>query len=144
MIIIPLFAALFWFVSAPAIRFAGATFWLIALGLLLPVMEGRPRLFWVILLLVSLPTLRLFVLEPMIPPGDAEYGLHTLTQAELNPYTTDSGLDVWTPAGTNQCWDAPLPCTPYPHPNLRLRVPGALGQGFILNIGPDDPPQVID
>jgi hypothetical protein len=34
---------------------------------------------------------------------------------------TLSGLPVYVPAQGNQCWDAPLPCTPYFDESLRLR-----------------------
>jgi hypothetical protein len=52
-------------------------------------------------------------------------------------FTTSSGLELNTPTRTdargglpNGCWNAPVPCTPNPAPNLQLRVPGRLQQGF--------------
>lgn len=55
-------------------------------------------------------------------------------------FETHSGLALNTPTRAtlpggmpNACWDAPLPCTPNPAPNLELRVPGDLGQGFRVN-----------
>ncbi|MGH7657841.1 MAG: hypothetical protein ACREL6_06365, partial [Gemmatimonadales bacterium] len=44
-----------------------------------------------------------------------------------------SGLILNTPARGMLCWDAPLPCTPHPAPNLRLRRPGDLGGGFVTD-----------
>ena len=43
---------------------------------------------------------------------------------------TLSGVAVYVPAQGNQCWDAPLPCTPYFDPSLRLRDPSSLRWGF--------------
>jgi hypothetical protein len=56
----------------------------------------------------------------------------------VKPFVTTSGLVLNVPARPavrpgvlpNACWDAPLPCTPNPAPNLRLRVPGQLRSGF--------------
>jgi hypothetical protein len=57
----------------------------------------------------------------------------------VTTFKTDSGLIVNTPSKLdpksmrlwpNACWDAPLPCTPNPAPNLQLREPGNLANGF--------------
>jgi hypothetical protein len=44
-----------------------------------------------------------------------------------------TGFVVNVPRGTDSCWDAPLPCTPFPNPALRLRRPGDLRRGFMLD-----------
>jgi len=49
-------------------------------------------------------------------------------QAELSSYQTRSGLRL--NVAKERCWDAPLPCTPNPAPNLRLRDPANLAKGF--------------
>jgi hypothetical protein len=46
------------------------------------------------------------------------------------PHQTTSGLTVYVPVETNQCWDAPLPCSPYFLDTLHLRQPGELERGF--------------
>lgn len=46
-------------------------------------------------------------------------------------FTTASGLVLNIPA--YRCWDLPLPCTHNPAPNLRLRVPGRLNGGFVVD-----------
>jgi hypothetical protein len=51
----------------------------------------------------------------------------------LTPYRTRSGLLIQ--AVPDRCWDAPLPCTPNPAPNLRLREPGNLARGFAVDGG---------
>ena len=46
-------------------------------------------------------------------------------EPQLEVFETSSGLSLNVPRGRfARCWDAPLPCTPNPAPNLRLRVPG--------------------
>lgn len=52
-------------------------------------------------------------------------------QASLQTYRTRSGL-VLNIVSAN-CWDAPLPCTPNPAPNLRLRDPSDLHRGFVVD-----------
>jgi hypothetical protein len=60
----------------------------------------------------------------------AEGGLTPLPQANVKLRKTLSGLTVYVPAEGNQCWDAPLPCTPYFDRTLRLRDGKSLRCGF--------------
>jgi hypothetical protein len=43
-----------------------------------------------------------------------------------------SGLVVNDPGATMQCWDAPVPCSPFKEERLRLRRDGALASGFTV------------
>ena len=59
-------------------------------------------------------------------------------QAVITPFTTRSGLVLNVPKNPQVpqgCWDAPIPCTPNPALNLRLRQPGQVGKGFKLDGG---------
>jgi len=49
-------------------------------------------------------------------------------RANLKTYQTRSGLIL--NVARDQCWDAELPCTPNPAPNLRLRDPSNIARGF--------------
>ena len=51
-------------------------------------------------------------------------------EARVTPHQTISGLMVNVPVETNQCWNAPLPCSPYFDESLHLRKPGKLERGF--------------
>jgi hypothetical protein len=52
----------------------------------------------------------------------------------LTTYTTRSGLALNVPSGElARSWSAPLPCTPNPASNLRLRRSGRLGSGFVVD-----------
>jgi hypothetical protein len=57
-------------------------------------------------------------------------------QVELQTFVTRWGLKVYFPPDSGQAWDAPLPCTPYPHGDLRLRKDKDLGGGFRLENKP--------
>ena len=48
----------------------------------------------------------------------------------VETFTTDSGLVLNVPTG--KCWDTPIPCTANPAPNLRLRTPNSLSDGFAV------------
>jgi hypothetical protein len=52
----------------------------------------------------------------------------------VEPVRLPSGLEVLVPQqGTYACWDAALPCTPYPNPGLQLRRPPDLAGGFVVD-----------
>jgi len=53
-----------------------------------------------------------------------------LPKPTLTVRHTLSGLAVYVPVQGNQCWDAPLPCTPYFDESLRLRNPSSQRWGF--------------
>jgi hypothetical protein len=55
-------------------------------------------------------------------------------EPQLQPFTTRTGLVLNVPVGSfGRCWNAPLPCTPNPAPNLRLRIPGRIESGFAVD-----------
>jgi hypothetical protein len=65
------------------------------------------------------------------PPG---HWLYPRAEAlVMTPYVTRSGLVLNLPA--HRCWEAPLPCTPNPAPNLRLRDPARIERGFVVDGG---------
>ena len=61
-------------------------------------------------------------------------GWHVVNEVPLEKRMTSSGLLVYTPKFGDQCWDAPLPCTPYFKESLRLRRPGDMASGFTVNL----------
>jgi hypothetical protein len=117
-------------------RYTGATPWLLAShGVLLAVGDVATR---------RRSAARLAVLVAAV--GGAAWGLSGsaeplwLSLAELEPVGApqieqrrlESGLVLNVPRG-HACWDAPLPCTPFPNPALRLRRDGDLGAGFMVD-----------
>src|SRR5216683_645714 len=128
---------LFWFLEAPAMRFGEPVIWTagatlgsfaalhflnrpgrirIALAglLLLTAWAAHPRLFW----------------SSYFRPSVGVRTFLRLPEAKLRLHQTTSGLTVHVPVETNQCWDAPLPCSPYFYDTLHLRQPGEMERGF--------------
>lgn len=62
-------------------------------------------------------------------PGSGFYAMPQLP--EVTRYRTASGLELNTVF--RRCRHTPIPCTPNPAPNLRLRVPGRLDKGFVVD-----------
>jgi hypothetical protein len=128
---------IFWFFEAPAMRFGAPAIWTagatlgtlaalhflnrpgrirIALAglLVLTAWAGHPRLLW----------------NSYFRPSVGVRTFLRLPEAKLARHQTTSGLMVHMPVETNQCWDAPLPCSPYFRNTLHLRQPGKLERGF--------------
>lgn len=127
---------LFWFFTAPEPRLAHALFLLLPLSAIMLFIVclkdvSQPRAVNWVTVLTFLTTLG-FLLAPQFP-----YIISSFTQQYVDiisvpiiEKTTDSGLKVYTPETGDQCWNSPLPCTPYFDPKLRLRTPGILETGF--------------
>ncbi len=137
-------ALVFWFVSAPDYRFAGATFWIIGLGLTMLAVRGSARHFAggppPVAVQLAVVAMALLWVAPVRPPlfrVDSPSALFDWQSPRYQPQyilaRTNSGLSVRVPLGTDQCWALPLPCTPYLRPGLRLREPGNLASGFIVD-----------
>lgn len=95
-----LLAVVYWFFSAPDIRFAGLILWLIPLTLSLSL--ARPLRFWIPLLAV------LFVVSVGLWP------LHSVMETlPAAPTSAQQQQGVYVALVDGQCWDAPLPCAPY-------------------------------
>lgn len=120
-----LFAVAVWFVTAPAIRFTLGPLWVIAIGALAlsaARVERRASTAMHATLLLGLGTA--FTIG--------------VTEADSAPYwrpirqmTTLSGLSINVPVNSDQCGDAPLPCSSQPpDERLELRQPGTLAKGF--------------
>ena len=152
-------AVVLWLVSAPAPRYALAFFWSIA-GILAGqcylrmATERRVRVHAVLLAGGALLGMSPLVVNPMQTWWRAgrKEGLVTAVVREnlripppgrwfqprqqlpkVRPFVTASGLVVQVPE--SRCWDTPVPCTPNPAPNLRLRDPRRIESGFVVDGG---------
>ncbi len=128
----------FWFIASPDPRFAQFAIWTAAATLgtwgvvCLDLESGRLRTRLVLAALV-LSLIWCLISFGWKEPIQALRGVREpppLPKAAVIVRRTLSGLDVYVPAQGNQCWDAPLPCTPYFDPSLRLRDPSSLRWGF--------------
>jgi hypothetical protein len=133
---------LFWFAASPDPRFAQFAIWTTAatlgawgiesLDFQRALSHKRPHS------RLALAALFLSLIWCLISFGWKEpiQALHGVQQPPPLPKPaltvrhTLSGLAVYVPAQGNQCWDAPLPCTPYFDESLRLRNPSSLRWGF--------------
>jgi len=135
-------AVVAWLALAPEPRFGYAAAWAWAMaGLAAYVVGRRGSAAWLVLAVAvaAVGILHRAAVErvqgrpPMhvvlLPPGP-DHGFHPLPTAPLEVYTTDSGLEVWTPVDGVLVWDAPLPAAPFPSPDLRARG-GDWRNGFI-------------
>jgi hypothetical protein len=126
-----------WFVTAPEPRFAGAAAWLLAACFVVVVGERwaiwSRRAFVAALILapLALGVVPHLQEEWRIRPGPEE-GFHSLALASLVEVKLQSGLTTLKPANGDQCWEAPLLCTPYPQDELRLRIAGERSWGFTV------------
>lgn len=148
----------FWFFSAPDVRFghvffqmffaSGAAFLLYRK----PVSERMAHwqtVFWqkaasckvkagalaFVLLCMSAFAVREAEFGPnrQLPPRDS-VSVGTIPSRPVKSVVLDDSVTppvlVYSPVEGDQCGNLPLPCTPYPNANLKLRVPGQPGQGF--------------
>jgi hypothetical protein len=140
----PACSAAFWFLTAPSPRFAGSVFWAIAAGALALSVHGLgPRLRtaarYVLVASSVILSVSMFSRMNVVKPGP-DKGFHAAPRVAMQTYVTRWGLQVLvprpSPAGpAKYCWDAPLPCTRRPDPDLRLRKEGDLSSGFVLDNG---------
>jgi len=128
---------IFWFLEAPALRFGEAAIWTVAATLgtfaaaqfLDQVRKVRIALAGLLMMTAWAAHPRLFWNSDMRPSVGVRTFLH-FPNATLITRKTSSGLTIYVPVETNQCWDAPLPCTPYFLNSLHLRQAGKLESGF--------------
>lgn len=118
-------AIIAWFISAPDVRFGWHNFWLFGVSLFLINFRDEQWLrSWVgglvIILLISI----MAQISGVMPNPD-------YPEAPVQNFYTYHGLRLHYPYASPQCWDAPLPCTPYPDYALRLRQPGNMQSGFV-------------
>ena len=131
-----------WFFSFPEDKYASYLFWsLAAISVLLACFSWhdfpfRPRILSVFILaaICLMYVVFLVIRDETGPlPAGPDDGFYNHWVTIHDQFETDHGLIVNVPVfGFNQCWSAPLPCTPHPKRNLRERVPGELGHGFRL------------
>jgi hypothetical protein len=129
---------LFWFGASPDLRFAQFAIWTGAATLgtwgivALEVPCGRWRAPAVLAALVLCLTWCLISLG-WREPIEALRGVGQpapLPKVNLVVRHTVSGVEVYVPAQGNQCWDAPLPCTPYFDETLQQRNGVSMRWGF--------------
>jgi hypothetical protein len=128
-----------WAATFPEPRYAGALFWLLpglAAGWAASRLGGAGRSGLV--LVVAAGTIAAALWPFTGPQGwtlPQQGGLSPAPAPATQPYRTASGALVQVPPG-GLCWDAPLPCTASPRPDLEERTPGDLAGGYRIRRAP--------
>ena len=137
--IVPYWASLvFWCIMSPGMRFAWPFPHLLCLASAFPyfVHNYNRRSFRLAAMIILPVTINLPMFDCLIGHRDkvdislTEGAMHHQKPA-LKIIYTNSSLRLYTPKQGNQCWDSPLPCTPYPNEKLRLRK-DSIQSGFVL------------
>jgi hypothetical protein len=120
-----------WLVTAPALRFALGPLWVIAVGTLALAFVRGPNA-WLHERRIQMGTHAIVavMLGTAFALALRESGWSPPSYP-IQPVKTQSGLIVNLPVASDQCGDAPLPCTSNPpNPRLELRRHGSLASGF--------------
>lgn len=157
MLSLPIFIGIiFWFMTAPEPRFANALFLLLPIpAIMLFSVDDINKLnnkisftifIWALLISGALLIFDNFnLLHSAVNYLKKELTISTsgyqpVKKVPLHTKYTKSGLMVYMPVKGDQCWDAPLPCTPYFNENIRLIKQNDLSSGFTVS----DPEQHND
>jgi len=134
----PVVAFWFCFVNTPMPRYQGATLWIFGIDLVVLALAtsldagGRLLRATVVSLVLAAAALPVALSAERWP---AHKDFEVASGPRIHTELLASGMRVNVPE--NQvCWYAPLPCTPEPHPGLRMRKPGNLGAGFAIDLIP--------
>ena len=131
-----------WFFVVPDFRFGCIFFWLLGISVLALALGCFPNVKQIVQIFLITTFAALVVInfrtggslsrDWIIWPYSQEGGFYPPPKTPLKEYTTRSGLVIYTPAVGDQLWDAALPCSPYVHPDLRLRKEN-MRYGFVIN-----------
>lgn len=131
---------IFWFFTFPEPKYVRYIFWsLAATSVILafenwPTVNVRLRIFAVYgLTLLCLAYVAFLIVgrESYPLPAGPDDGVYDHWPVPYDLYVTNSGLQLNVPSGDGiQCWQTPLPCTPFPDARLEERMPGELRHGF--------------
>jgi len=138
----PVIGLLFWFFSAPGSRFVNGLFYILsicsALLFLKSIQAINKKRFYlnitlIVFLIINYHSI-LYGLNNKHKLKSISYsGWHSINKVPLDQNETLSGLLLYIPKSGDQCWDSPLPCTPYYNKNLMIRTQDKLSSGFLLN-----------
>jgi len=136
-------SVIFWAFTAPNLRFAGSAFFVLGLGstaiVLYGILNHKPaagfKLFTAAYLIFCL--FRIYQM-PFVPHNNNFLGFYDNLPIAVNMTVTERGDIFYMPVETDQCFAAPLPCTPYLNKSLSYRCHNNLACGFILRDRKED------
>ncbi|MDP6979349.1 MAG: hypothetical protein QF570_12225 [Myxococcota bacterium] len=129
-------AVVAWFISAPDPRFLGAALW-VPVGWLASAASEQAKparlqqaVRWVVAAGFAIYCAAMAAsLDAWIIGPSPSLEVRSATTKAVR---TRNGLELNVPVKGDRCWEAPLPCTPYPAPRLGLRNPDEPWSGYIL------------
>ena len=145
-LITPLVGLIFWFASAPDVRFAGASLWALAFGACALVFHAvdQPDVDRFGLRGLAILGLVGVYLAPGMSPWIMPYTTvqpdpveFDLLNSRFQSKATLSGLELRVPDQNKQCWKVKLPCMANFNSNLALIDPNELGKGFRIDVPSD-------
>lgn len=123
-VFIALSSTLFWFTTAPLPIFNSSTFWVLAAFLLASLISRIKKNSIAVVVTVALVIFYLqhapFNHKVLMSPFRYNPDVAKYPDVNVEKFVTDSGLVLNSTINTDQCWDTPLPCTPYPKNDLKL------------------------
>jgi hypothetical protein len=132
-------SSIFWFFSAPDPRFSGACFWILGAGLTALALENINLKISTTTIAIECILCMLFFVYlfqshgPLfILPNQSNGPFYSFPTSEYITVSLNNLNRLNLPTRGDQCWDIPIPCTPYVRPNLHLRN-DSLSSGFILD-----------
>ncbi len=140
-LMVPILSILFWFFSAPNLRFSGAYFPGLFAGSIILVYDQLENKFASVMshLYVSFG----IMLVILIALQERNQSILPLIRIQMDPpikrmtegynqYNTSivDGITVNLPIDSHQCWISPLPCMPQENPKLHLIRPPEMSYGF--------------
>jgi hypothetical protein len=145
--------AVFWFFTAPDPRFGAASIWVAAAcaggtALCFTMENTAARMKRAALAGIACVTIwcvypRTLWSASFAPLLRVE-STNPFPKVETETHRTLSGLAVRVPVEGDQCWDAPLPCTPYFNDKLELRDPRNVADGFRAATLPDGAEWILE
>jgi hypothetical protein len=132
-LILPLVNLVFWFFSAPSVRFAGSSFWILGVGIfVLSVLRFDNLRKSKVILFSNFLIISFLGIGEQVPDllRNINLKVQSVPVERMKTFKTNSGLIIYVPEKGNQCWDFKLPCTPYPKSDLQLRDKKDISKGF--------------
>lgn len=139
---IPSVSLLFWFFTSPLPRFAGASFWILAAGTALLLIDqvgehtfGKYNGVYAMTIFLLFLSSNLDSIHSSIYPlirMELESPMAEMV-ASMEKYQTifNDGIAIHYPVETHQCWLTPIPCMIKENPQVFLIKPPDLSKGFI-------------
>jgi hypothetical protein len=132
-LILPILNLIFWFLSAPSLRFAGSSFWILGVGAFVLSALGFTNFRKIKVVIFCNFLIIIFLgIGEQLPDfmQSINRRIQSVPVEQMKKFETNSGLIIYIPEEGDQCWDYRLPCTPCPKSDLQLRDKKDISKGF--------------